>query len=82
MQLPRTLFLVSSKSGGTIEPLSLFAHFCSLVPDGANFVAITDPGSGLARSPASAASGGPSTATPTSAGATARCRRSASSRPR
>jgi glucose-6-phosphate isomerase len=43
----QTLFLVSSKSGGTIEPLSLFAHFWSLVEDGANFVAITDPGSGL-----------------------------------
>jgi glucose-6-phosphate isomerase len=42
-----TLFLVSSKSGGTIEPLSLFAHFWSLVQDGANFAAITDPGSGL-----------------------------------
>jgi glucose-6-phosphate isomerase len=42
-----TLFLVSSKSGGTIEPLSLFAHFWSLVPAGANFAAITDPGSGL-----------------------------------
>jgi glucose-6-phosphate isomerase len=44
-----TLFLVSSKSGGTIEPLSLFAHFWSLVPEGANFAAITDPGSGLER---------------------------------
>ncbi len=43
----RTLFIVSSKSGGTIEPLSLFAHFFSLAPTGANFVAITDPGSGL-----------------------------------
>jgi transaldolase / glucose-6-phosphate isomerase len=43
----RTLFLVSSKSGGTIEPLSLFAHFWSVVPDGENFVAITDPGTGL-----------------------------------
>jgi glucose-6-phosphate isomerase len=42
-----TLFLVSSKSGGTIEPLSLFAHFWSLVSDGRSFVAITDPGSGL-----------------------------------
>jgi transaldolase / glucose-6-phosphate isomerase len=42
-----TLFLVSSKSGGTIEPLSLFAHFFSLVEDGKNFAAITDPGSGL-----------------------------------
>jgi glucose-6-phosphate isomerase len=43
-----TLFVVSSKSGGTIEPLSLFAHFWSLSDDGAHFVAITDPGSGLA----------------------------------
>jgi transaldolase / glucose-6-phosphate isomerase len=44
-----TLFLVSSKSGGTIEPLSLFAHFHALVPSGANFAAITDPGTGLER---------------------------------
>ncbi len=44
----RTLFVVSSKSGGTIEPLSLFAHFFALHEDGANFAAITDPGSGLA----------------------------------
>src|SRR5207302_1818629 len=43
----RTLFIVSSKSGGTIEPLSLFAHFWSLMSDGTNFAAITDPGSGL-----------------------------------
>lgn len=44
-----TLFVVSSKSGGTIEPLSLFAHFFSLIEDGSHFVAITDPGSGLER---------------------------------
>jgi transaldolase / glucose-6-phosphate isomerase len=44
-----TLFVVSSKSGGTIEPLSLFAHFWSLIEDGSHFVAITDPGSGLER---------------------------------
>jgi len=43
----RTLFLVSSKSGGTIEPLSMLAHFWSIVPDGRRFAAITDPGSGL-----------------------------------
>ena len=42
-----TLFLVSTKSGGTIETLSLFKHFWSLRPDGSAFVAITDPGSGL-----------------------------------
>ena len=43
----QTLFVVSSKSGGTIEPLSLFAHFFSLIEDGKHFAAITDPGSGL-----------------------------------
>jgi transaldolase/glucose-6-phosphate isomerase len=48
VDLEHTLFIVSSKSGGTIEPLSLFAHFWSLVGDGRHFVAITDPGSGLA----------------------------------
>ena len=48
VELSRTLFIVSSKSGGTIEPLSLLAHFWSLVPDGRRFIAITDPGSGLA----------------------------------
>jgi glucose-6-phosphate isomerase len=47
IDLKRTLFIVSSKSGGTIEPLSLFAHFFSLSGDGSNFLAITDPGSGL-----------------------------------
>ncbi len=48
VDLRRTLFVVSSKSGGTIEPLSLFAHFFSLVAEEGNrFVAITDPGSGL-----------------------------------
>lgn len=44
-----TLFVVSSKSGGTIEPLSLFAHFFSLIEEGSHFIAITDPGSGLAK---------------------------------
>ena len=43
----RTLFLVSSKSGGTIEPNSLFAHFFALAGDGANFAAVTDPGTSL-----------------------------------
>jgi transaldolase/glucose-6-phosphate isomerase len=42
-----TLFIVSSKSGGTIEPLSLFAHFFSSYDNGNDFIAITDPGSGL-----------------------------------
>ncbi len=47
VDLRRTLFIVSSKSGGTIEPLSLFAHFFALVGHGSSFIAITDPGSGL-----------------------------------
>ena len=50
--LARTLFLVSSKSGGTIEMLSLYKYFYDLVGSekenpGENFVAITDAGSGL-----------------------------------
>src|SRR3954466_3650837 len=44
----KTLYLVSTKSGGTIETLSLFKHFWSLRSEGRQFVAITDPGSGLA----------------------------------
>ncbi len=47
ISLERTLFVVSTKSGGTIETLSLFEHFHALVPDGNRFVAITDPGSSL-----------------------------------
>ncbi len=49
----RTLFLVASKSGGTIEVMSLFAHFWDLVTrakmnrGGDQFMAITDPGTGL-----------------------------------
>ena len=48
----RTLFLVASKSGGTIETLSLFRHFWGVVSGvhdrpGDRFVALTDPGSGL-----------------------------------
>ncbi len=47
-----TLFVVASKSGGTIEPMSAFKHFYQLVSaagdaPGQNFIAITDPGSGL-----------------------------------
>jgi transaldolase/glucose-6-phosphate isomerase len=47
VDLERTLFLVSTKSGGTIETLSLFEYFWSLRPEGSAFVAITDPGSSL-----------------------------------
>ncbi|MGH2901947.1 MAG: glucose-6-phosphate isomerase, partial [Solirubrobacteraceae bacterium] len=47
VDLSRTLFVVSTKSGGTIETISLFEHFWSLRPHGEQFVAITDPGSSL-----------------------------------
>ena len=40
-------FLVSSKSGGTLEVQSLLAHFWSKVPDGSRYAAITDPGTEL-----------------------------------
>jgi transaldolase / glucose-6-phosphate isomerase len=42
-----TLFIVSSKSGGTIEPNALLAYFRGLQPDPAHFVAITDPGTSM-----------------------------------
>lgn len=51
----RTLFIVSTKSGGTIETFSFFKYFYNQVSDrvgrqqaGRHFVAITDPGSKLA----------------------------------
>jgi transaldolase/glucose-6-phosphate isomerase len=48
LDLARTLFIVSSKSGGTIETLSQFAHFYERTGhNGDQFVAITDPGSPL-----------------------------------
>lgn len=47
-ELPKTIFVVSSKSGGTIETLSHFRHFFEATgADGAQFVAVTDPGSPL-----------------------------------
>ena len=47
IDLDATLFLVSTKSGGTIETRTLFEHFHSLQPDGSHYAAITDPGSSL-----------------------------------
>lgn len=48
----KTLFIFASKSGGTVEPASQFAYFYDEVSKesktpGANFIAITDPGTGL-----------------------------------
>ena len=47
IDVARTLFIVSSKSGGTIEPNALLAYFRDLQPDPAHFVAITDPGTSM-----------------------------------
>ncbi len=51
----RTLYIVATKSGGTVETLSLFKYFYNQVQaaegpgrTGPHFVAITDPGSQLA----------------------------------
>jgi len=51
----KTLFIVSTKSGGTVETLSFFKFFYNRVADatgeehaGAHFIAITDPDSALA----------------------------------
>ncbi len=52
----KTLFIFASKSGGTVEPSSQFAYFYEQVSSakffkffnpGKNFIAITDPGTGL-----------------------------------
>lgn len=52
----RTLFAVSSKSGTTTEPLTFYAYFRSLAESGLgvegagdNFIAVTDPGTALAK---------------------------------
>jgi transaldolase/glucose-6-phosphate isomerase len=54
LELHKTLFIVSTKSGSTIEPLSFFNYFYNRVLDavgpdeaGRHFIAITDPGSKL-----------------------------------
>jgi Phosphoglucose isomerase len=48
LDLDRTLVIVASKSGGTLETLSHFKYFHALQPGGAHYVAITDPGTSLA----------------------------------
>ena len=45
--LDRTLFVVSSKSGTTIETRCHMEHFLNLVGDAGRFVAVTDPGTPL-----------------------------------
>ncbi|AHY48305.1 Phosphoglucose isomerase (plasmid) [Rubrobacter radiotolerans] len=53
LDLAKTVFIVSTKSGGTVETFSLFKFFYERVraevegEPGSRFIAITDPGSGL-----------------------------------
>ena len=56
LDLTSTFFIVSSKSGGTVETLSAFKYFYNLLVDlvgeksaGRHFAAITDPGTSLAQ---------------------------------
>jgi transaldolase / glucose-6-phosphate isomerase len=55
LNLGKTLFIVSTKSGGTVETFSFFKYFFNRVAErigneqaSKRFIAITDPGSGLA----------------------------------
>jgi glucose-6-phosphate isomerase len=55
LDLRRTLFIVSTKSGGTVETFSFMKFFYQLISEnlgaeeaGSHFLAITDPGSALA----------------------------------
>jgi transaldolase/glucose-6-phosphate isomerase len=54
LDLPRTLFIVASKSGTTTEPDAFYRYFCARVSKvvgaqscGRHFIAITDPGTEL-----------------------------------
>jgi transaldolase/glucose-6-phosphate isomerase len=49
IDLDKTIFIVSSKSGGTIETMSQFKFFHERQSDGAHFAAVTDPGTSLAK---------------------------------
>src|SRR4051812_42092865 len=46
LDLDKTLAIVSSKSGGTIEPMSMYKAFAQHM-DGKHFAAVTDPGTSL-----------------------------------
>ncbi len=55
IDIRETLFIVSSKSGTTVEVLSLYSHFFNRMEEilgeeaGTHFVAITDPGTNLGK---------------------------------
>lgn len=84
----KTLYILASKSGGTIEPNSLAAHFratleaAGIVHWSDHFVAITDEGTDLARRARDDAFARSSSTRPTSAAGIRRCRSSAWCRPR
>ena len=85
MDIAKTLFIVSSKSGGTLEPNIFMNYFLDRVravrgkdKAGENFVAVTDPGSSLEQArQGAAASPTSSMACPRSAAATRCCPSSA-----
>ena len=89
IDLAKTLFIVSSKSGGTTEPNVMKDYFFDRVSKtigadkaGHRFIAVTDPGSSLEKVATSRALRASSMAIPPSAGAIRCCRRSAWCRPR
>jgi glucose-6-phosphate isomerase len=49
LDLDRTACVVSSKSGGTIETMSLYRYYRAQMPRGDRYAAITDPATSLAR---------------------------------
>src|SRR5262249_5794868 len=50
VDLDKAIMIVSSKSGGTIEPNSMFKAFHARQPGGEHYVAVTDPGTSLEKS--------------------------------
>lgn len=49
IDLAKTLFIVASKSGTTLETRCQLEYFWAKIPDGQHFIAITDPGTELAQ---------------------------------
>jgi transaldolase/glucose-6-phosphate isomerase len=49
IDLAKTLFIVASKSGTTLETRCQFEYFWAKIPDGRHFIAITDPHTELAQ---------------------------------
>ncbi len=88
VDLAKTLFIVSSKSGSTLEPNIFKQYFFERMQQtvgadkaGSHFIAVTDPGSKMQQVAEPTVSATFSTACPPSAGAIPRCRISAWCRP-